>query len=69
MGRDLISDKFSLVESVQYRAIRDFQLNHILSLANSAIDPLVIKGMLKNIADTDVWANEFKREKEKQSNK
>ena len=48
-----------LVTSITYKRIKELQLENILRLANSDAEPLLIKGMLKNIADTDKWENEF----------
>ena len=63
MNRDILVEKFELVGSPIYKRIRELQLENILKLANSDIEPLVLKGMLKTIADTDKWDSEFKKEK------
>lgn len=63
MNRDILVEKFELVCSPIYKRIRELQLENILKLANSDIEPLVLKGMLKTIADTDKWDSEFKKEK------
>lgn len=65
MNRDLLVEKFDLVGSATYQRIRELQLENILKLANSDIEPLVIKGMLKTIADTDKWESEFINEKKR----
>ena len=63
MNRDILVEKFDLVCSPAYKRIKELQLENILKLANSDIEPLVLKGMLKTIADTDKWETEFKKEK------
>lgn len=63
MNRDILVEKFDLVGSPAYKRIRELQLENILRLANSDIEPLVLKGMLKTIADTDKWETEFKKER------
>ncbi len=62
---DLITEKNNLVNSPVYKRIRELQLNSIVEMANKQIDPLIIKGMLKNINDTDNWENDFKVTKKK----
>lgn len=62
---DLLTEKNNLINTPVYKRIRELQLNNIVELANSQTDPLIIKGMLKNIYDTDKWENEFKLEKKK----
>ncbi len=63
--KDILVEKFNLLGSVEYQKIKSFQLENILKLANSDIEPLLLKGMLKNIADTDKWESEFWAEKKK----
>jgi hypothetical protein len=63
MNKNILVEKFNLVDSATYKRIKELQLENILRLANSDIEPLVLKGMLKNIADTDKWENEFMKEK------
>lgn len=62
MNKNLLIEKFELVDSSTYKRIRELQLENILRLANSDANPLIIKGMLKTIADTDKWENEYKAE-------
>ena len=59
MDKDILIEKFDLVTSITYKRIKELQLENILRLADSDAEPLLIKGMLKNIADTDKWENEF----------
>ena len=61
--KDILVEKFNLLGSVEYQKIKSYQIENILRLANSDIEPLVLKGMLKTIADTDKWETEFKKEK------
>lgn len=63
MNKDILVEKFDLVGSPAYKRIKELQLENILRLANSDIEPLVLKGMLKTIADTDKWETEFKKER------
>ena len=63
MNKDILLEKFDLVGSPAYKRIKELQLENILRLANSDIEPLVLKGMLKTIADTDKWETEFKKER------
>ncbi len=65
MNKDILIDKFDLVDSATYKRIKELQLENILRLANTDINPLLIKGMLKNIADTDKWKLEFLNEQKK----
>lgn len=65
MNRDILVEKFDLVGSTAYKRIKELQLENILKLANSDIEPLVLKGMLKTIADTDKWETEFLSEQRK----
>lgn len=63
MNKDILVEKFDLVGLPAYKRIKELQLENILRLANSDIEPLVLKGMLKTIADTDKWETEFKKER------
>ena len=63
MNKDILVEKFDLVGSPAYKRIKELQLENILRLANSDIEPIVLKGMLKTIADTDKWETEFKKER------
>lgn len=64
--KDILTEKNNLANSAEYMRIREFQLNNIVNLSNGSIDPLILKGMLKGIKDTDEWAEDFKKEKNKQ---
>lgn len=65
MDKDILIEKFNLVTSNTYKRVKELQLENILRLANSDAEPLLIKGMLKNIADTDKWENDLLNEKRK----
>lgn len=65
MDKEILAKKYDLVCSSVYKQIKEFQLENIIRLANTDTNPLIIKGMLKNIADTDKWENEFLMEKRK----
>lgn len=47
--------------SNDYQTLKNLQLNMILSLANSNIEPLELKGMLKLLAKTDNWKSEYEK--------
>lgn len=55
--------KAELVESEEYKEIQKHQISMILSLANSNIEPLELKGMLKLINKTELWLNEWEKTK------
>lgn len=65
--------KYELVSDKNYKNLRSAQLNHIIELSNTQADPILIKGMLKLIHDTDKWAKDFisakKRKEETQNGK
>lgn len=54
-------DKFYLVTSSEYKKIRQEQLEMIIDMAKTEIDPLEIKAMLRLIAKTDRWEEEFEK--------
>lgn len=53
------------VESAEYQLIRERQVEMIIGLANSNIEPLELKGMLKLIAKTDTWQGDYDKELKK----
>lgn len=53
------------VESAEYQLIRERQIEMIIGLANSNIEPLELKGMLKLIAKTDTWQGDYDKELKK----
>ena len=63
MNRDIIAKKYDLITSDDYSMIKSYQLENIVKLANSDINPLILQGMLKLIADTDKWKSDFFNEK------
>lgn len=63
MNKDIIAQKYDLITSDDYSMIKSYQLENIVKLANSDINPLILQGMLKLIADTDKWKSDFFNEK------
>jgi len=63
MNKDIIAQKYDLITSDNYSMIKSYQLENIVKLANSDINPLILQGMLKLIADTDKWKSDFFNEK------
>jgi hypothetical protein len=66
MTHELLTEKYNLVNSGQYKRVRELQIEHILKLSNGAADPVFIKGMIKLIYDTNEWENDFLRAKEQE---
>lgn len=64
-NKEILSEKLDLINSEIYSKIKSYQLENIVKLSNSDIDPLMLKGMLKVIFDTDKWRNEFINEKKR----
>lgn len=64
--KDLI-EKYNLVTSNEWKEIRRRMLDYIVTLGNSATEPLMIQGMLNIIGKIDNWEIEFLREKELRS--
>lgn len=63
---EILREKFNLVKGDDYKKIRKHQIDKIISLANSDVDPLILKGMLKLIAKTDEWQCDYEKETKKQ---
>lgn len=59
MDKEILAEKYDLVDSDIYLKIKSYQLENIVKLSNSDINPLILQGMLKLIADTEKWRNEF----------
>lgn len=66
MNKEILVEKYDLVDSDIYSKIKSYQLDNIVKLSNSDINPLILQGMLKLISDTEKWRNEFKNEKKKE---
>lgn len=47
------------VASAEYQLIRNRQIEMIVGLASSNIEPLKLQGMLQLIAKTDTWQTEY----------
>lgn len=60
----ILKEKAEAVKSAGYQTVKKYQLDKILNLASSNIDPLELKGMLKLIASTNTWINDYEKEKE-----
>jgi len=54
-----------LANSKEWAEIKQNQLERVLELSRGQTDPLILKGMLLNIADTDRWKKQFETEKNK----
>ena len=65
MNKDIIAKKYDLITPEDYSMIKSFQLENIVKLANSDINPLILQGMLKLIADTDKWKSDFFNERKR----
>lgn len=65
MNKDILIEKYDLVMSEEYSKTRLYQLDNIVRLSNTDINPLILQGMLKNIYDTDKWKNDFESERKK----
>lgn len=59
MNKDILTEKNDLISTEDYFKIKSYQLENILKLSNSEINPLILQGMLKVIADTDKWKSDF----------
>ena len=52
-------DRFELVNDEKYKKIKTHQLEMVLECARANYEPLEIRGMLKLIAKTDGWKDDF----------
>ena len=62
-----ITEKYELVQSPQWKKIREIELNHIVKLSAGNLDPLIIIGMLRNINSIDKWEEDFISKKKEQN--
>lgn len=62
---DLLQKKAELIEGNDYKRIRQLQLERIVNLSNTQIDPVIFKGMVKMIYDTDQWKDDYTKAKKK----
>ena len=62
---NLIRDRSDIVSSEIYRELRKHQLNTIVDKAKNNYEPLEIRGMLKLIALSDEWKDDFLKLKAK----
>lgn len=51
--------KYELATGKDYSQIRSLQLNQIIALSNTQIEPQIIKGMLRLIYETDKWVKNY----------
>ena len=65
MNKNILIEKYDLVMSEEYSKTRSYQLDNIVRLSNTDINPLILQGMLKVIADTDKWKADFENERKK----
>lgn len=65
MNIDILKKQSEIVQSKTYKELKNIQLEMILGLANSNIDPVELKGMLKLIAKTDSWQEDYNKELKK----
>ena len=63
--KEILIKKYDLVVSDIYSQIKSFQIENIIRLANSDVEPLILKGMLKVLADTDKWETDFINERKR----
>ena len=61
MEKDILRQKYQLAKSKEWQLIKSYMYENIKTLAVSDIDSDVIKGMLKNIYDTDKWVRGFEK--------
>ncbi len=64
---DILIEKNNLVNSDEWQRIRKLQLDRIVNLSTGNTDPLIIVGMLRNIANTDKWSEDFNSRKAKEN--
>lgn len=62
---NLIRDRADIVSSEIYKELRKHQLNTIVDKAKNNYEPLEIRGMLKLIALSDEWKDDFLKLKAK----
>lgn len=60
-----IQRKYDIVSSEEYKEFRQYQLDKIVRLSTSQIEPLELKGMLKLISYTDSWVDDYNKELKK----
>lgn len=58
---DIAKVKAMLASSQTYQSIKNYEIEKILELSSTNIEPLELKGMLKLVAWVDGWNKEFER--------
>lgn len=61
MEKDILRSKYQLAKSKEWQLIKAYMFENIKNLSIGDTDSLVIKGMLKNIYDTDKWVRDFEK--------
>lgn len=62
-----LTERYNLVRSEQWKAIRERMLNNIVAYSKTATDATLIQGMLIDIFDVDKWEEDFLKAKEENS--
>lgn len=55
----LLEKKYQIASSEEYKELKRLQLEEILNLSLTGIDPMLLKGMLIGIKNTDSWVRDF----------
>lgn len=63
---EILKEKAELISGCDYQKIKNYQIEKIITLATSNIEPLELKGMLKLIAYTDNFKQEYEKKLKKQ---
>lgn len=63
---EILKEKAELVSGSDYQKIKNYQIDKIIALATSNIEPLELKGMLKLISYTDNFKQEYEKKVKKQ---
>lgn len=63
---EILKEKAELVFGSDYQKIKNYQIEKIITLSTSSIEPLELKGMLKLIAYTDNFKQEYEKKVKKQ---
>lgn len=63
---EILKEKAELVSGNDYQKIRNYQIDKVIALSTSNIEPLELKGMLKLISYTDNFKQEYEKKVKKQ---
>lgn len=61
MDINTLKEKADAVQSTAYSIVKKHQMEMIVSLGTSNIEPLELKGMLKLINKTDTWVDDYEK--------